>query len=124
MLLGESRESLCGRDGALTENPRFQTGQIDDGRRSTGQLAAVQRGSDPSADLGRHLVETPRIRVAVEVGAGRCDHADPAQELGGDAAQFRNADADRVGTRSAQPRKPPGRIREYESEGTAPEARR
>src|SRR4026207_1792799 len=59
MLLGESRESLNGRDGALTENPRFQTGQIDDGRRSTGQLAAVQRGSDPSADPGPPLSAPP-----------------------------------------------------------------
>ena len=60
----------------------------------------------------------------MKVGARRGDDADPLQKLGGDPAQLGYADADRVGTGPAQPRKSSCGIGQYEREGTALGARR
>ena len=117
MLLGDPRESLCSRDGALPKYARLRARQIDHGRRSTGQLAAVQHGSDSFDELDRNLVESPRIRAAVQVGARRREDTDPLQKLGGDPAQLGYTDANRVGTGTAQPRKPSCGIGHNERKG-------
>ena len=78
-----------------------------------GQLAAVdqRRGA---ADLGRDVLERPRLRAAVQVRARGHDRADRGEHFGAGAGELRDAHADRLGRRARQPAEALLRVRQHE----------
>src|SRR5918994_3609260 len=120
MLLRDLAESLCGGHSALPEDPRIRAGEVEHRGRRARQLSHVERGGSAAEDLGRDLVDTSRIRVAVQVGARRRDGADAREELGGHPRDLRDANSDRPC--SAEPREAIRRIRDDEGECASDES--
>jgi hypothetical protein len=109
-------ESLFGRNGSLSQDPRLPACEVDDRRRRAGELATVEDGPDGIEDLSWNVREPPGIDAAVQVRARGGKRPDPAEELGRDPGGIRDADADRVGPRSRKPGESPLRIREHHRE--------
>ena len=65
--------------------------------------APSNHASEITADLLRHLVQSPGVGLAGTVRACRDEDCDLLQHLGARAAQVRDAHTDRVGVAAAQP---------------------
>ncbi len=100
---------LLGRDGAGPDDrPRavlLIVAQVEDRRRRSGKLAAVDDHVDGQADELRHLLEPARVLAAGAVGARLQDGSPQAYELG--QLHDRYAQPERAGVLAASQREPP-----------------
>src|SRR5438094_248025 len=105
------------RHRSFAEDARLWSRQVENGRGRAGELAAVDDRAARFAHLPRHIVETARVRAAVEVGARREHGVRRFEDRDARGREVRDPHADRLRVVAGQPREAVCRVREDQRVG-------